>query len=298
MRQFILGKSVTYTTQTTLDKVESGAVAFFYNKDGQLTLSKNGAGLDKESMLVLGRPSIKGGPVVLPVYKNNFSYSKSVFADGKQFAANTIITAPTKIGTYSVIIVLKGKKFNERNKYTASVYVKDTTMSAATLRNELMKKLNSFKHLTGITASASSTSTLDLKGDEKGVDYNVICADELTGLKVTITQTGDTATNDANMIADLYCKAAADRGIEYTYKDAEEYLYPEYPLNPLANPDAVDTGFTVFTLRFAEPRAVKTRDEVVNQIIQVVFPTGAGQITQFEAICKVLAGGTIPPEAA
>ena len=85
-------------------------------------------------------------------------------------------------------------------------------------------------------------------------------------------------------------KAAADAGFEYTYRDAYYYLYPDYPLNPLKSADAKDTGFTIFTLRFAEPRDVKTRDEVVNQIIQVAYPTDAAAITTFETVCNALAG--------
>ena len=46
-------------------------------------------------------------------------------------------------------------------------------------------------------------------------------------------------------------------------------MRPHYPLNPLEVSDAADKGFTIFTLSFAEPRDVKTRDEVINQIVQV-----------------------------
>ena len=67
-------------------------------------------------------------------------------------------------------------------------------------------------------------------------------------------------------------------------------MRPHYPLNPLEVSDTADKGFTIFTLSFAEPRDVKTRDEVVNQIVQVAFPTGAAQITIFETVCKALAG--------
>lgn len=67
-------------------------------------------------------------------------------------------------------------------------------------------------------------------------------------------------------------------------------MRPHYPLNPLEVSDAADKGFTIFTLSFAEPRDVKTRDEVVNQIVQVAFPTGAEQINTFETVCKALAG--------
>ena len=76
--------------------------------------------------------------------------------------------------------------------------------------------------------------------------------------------------------------------LEYTFYTWTQNLYPNYPLNPLKAADATDTGFTIFTLKFSEPREVKTRDEVVNQIIQVIFPTGATGITTFETVCQGL----------
>ena len=91
-------------------------------------------------------------------------------------------------------------------------------------------------------------------------------------------------------VIDLANKAAADAGFEYTYQEAGELVRPHYPLNPLEVSDAADKGFTIFTLSFAEPRDVKTWDEVINQIVQVAFPTGAEQITTFETVCKALAG--------
>ena len=88
-------------------------------------------------------------------------------------------------------------------------------------------------------------------------------------------------------VADLADKAAADAGFEYTYDEGVDF-YPGYHLNPLAQPNAEDTGFDIFTIRCAEPRDVKTRDEVVHQIVQVAFPHGVG--AAFEDICKKLAG--------
>ena len=62
-------------------------------------------------------------------------------------------------------------------------------------------------------------------------------------------------------------------GYEYTYDDDLGALYPKYHFNPLAQADGEDSGFNIYTLRFAEPRMVKTRDEVVHQIVQIVVPT-------------------------
>ena len=135
-----------------------------------------------------------------------------------------------------------------------------------------------------------SDATLTIDGQVVGMDYEVIPADLLTGLVATSTQKGEAAYGDAQYVIDLANKAAADAGFEYTYQEAGELMRPHYPLNPLEVSEAADKGFTIFTLSFAEPRDVKTRDEVVNQIVQVVFPTGATQITAFETVCKALAG--------
>lgn len=82
-------------------------------------------------------------------------------------------------------------------------------------------------------------------------------------------------------------KAAADAGFEYTYDEFAE-LYPAYPLNPLAQPDTDDKGFTVYTIRFAEPRDMKTRDEVVHQIIQIAYPTESKAIATLKTILDAL----------
>ena len=109
------------------------------------------------------------------------------------------------------------------------------------------------------------------------------------GIAVTVTTHGLPAYGDAAYITDLANKAAADAGIEYTYRDTYTELYPTYPLNPLKQPDSADAGYTIFTLRFAVPREMKTRDEVVHQIVQIAFPTGAAAITTVETILKAIA---------
>ena len=138
-----------------------------------------------------------------------------------------------------------------------------------------------------VAISGDDSNVLTFTAVEAGVDYTITPADDLTGLAVTYTTRGIPAYGDAKYITDLANKAAADAGFEYTYEDTPHLLYPNYPLDPLAANPAQDTGFTIYTLRCAEPRDVKTRDEVVHQIIQVAFPTGQDGV--FEAICKKLA---------
>lgn len=289
MRQFLLAGNVAYTTATALTAIAAGAVGFYYNNDGVPTVTATGSEITDKAMLVLGRTSANGGPVVLPIFKNNFSYVKGEYVAATTFVGTITVTAPTTVGEYSVIVAKKGVKFNERNKWTASVYIKDTTTTAAALATALVEQINNNSEGSGVTATASA-AVITITASTAGDDYAIIGADGLTGATTAVTTVGSPAYGDAAYVQDLANKAAADAGFEYTYQDDVNLIYPKYPMNPLASADAEDTGFTIFTLRFAEPREVKTTDQAINQIVQVAFPTGATAITTFETVCKALAG--------
>ena len=185
-----------------------------------------------------------------------------------------------------VVIPIHKNKFS----YVKGVYqAGKVNKTADELAEALAKAINNNSVGSKVVATASG-ATLTIDGQVVGMDYEVVPADLLTGLAATSTQKGEAAYGDAQYIIDLANKAAADAGFEYTYQEAGELMRPHYPLNPLEVSDAADKGFTIFTLSFAEPRDVKTRDEVINQIVQVAFPTGAEQITTFETVCKALAG--------
>lgn len=284
MRQFVLAGSGTYLTTAYAE----GAIGFTYLNNGAVAIDTDGTKITREGNLVLARSNNNGGNIVIPIFKNNFSYTKGVYSAATTFEAEVIIEAPTSIGDYSIIVAKKGVKFNERNKWTAMVHVRDLTMTADTLAKKIADAINNNVG-SGVTAEAA-TGTITITADTSGVDYEILGADELFGVEVTVNASGIPAYGDAKYVQDLAEKAAADAGFEYTYRDAYTYLYPNYPLNPLKANDSTDTGFTIFTLRFAEPRDVKTRDEVVNQIVQVAFPTGATAISTFETVCKALAG--------
>lgn len=289
MRQFVLAGNVAYPSETELTSVAAGAAGFYYNDNGQLKADADGTKITREGMLVVGRAVSDGGPIVLPIFKNNFSYVKSEYQASTQFSATIVIAQPKNYGEYSLIVVKKGMKFNYRNKWTATVLVTDLEMTADALAEKLVKQINNNSENHGVSASNAS-GTITVTGIEKGTDYTVIGADNLEGQEVTISTAGIPAINDAKYITDLSNKAAADAGIEYTYRDDVNYLYPNYPVNPLKAADAADKGFTVITIKFSEPRDVKTKDDVVNQIIQVAFPTGATGLAAFETACKNLAG--------
>ena len=280
MRQFLLAGSGAYPSSLPLT---AGQIAFTALVNGVETIDTDGTKIENTFYLNLKKAS--GDTVVLPGYKKHFTYVKGAYEAGSAYTANVTVTAPTAEGHYTLILVKKGLKFNERNRWTATVPVKvgDAANAVASKLGKFFEANASNLNITVAVDGAKITIT----GNAKGEDFKLMGADDLTGIAVTETA-GKAAYGDAEYVKDLANKAAADAGFLYTYEDLD--VNPAYPLNPLAQGDKADTGFTIFTLRFAVPRDVKTRDEVVHQIVQVAFPTGAGAIATFEAVCEALVG--------
>lgn len=283
MRQFLLGKSVAYPTALT--SLAVGQLAFVALVSGVETLDSDGTKIKDKGYIYLGKSDAKGGKLVVPIYKNNFSYSKMVYAASTQYTGNFTIADVVAGSDYTVVVVKKGVGFNERNKWTATVRAKaadtvDTIASA--LASQITANVGA-----GVTAAASA-GKVTVTAKEKGVDYELTLGDDLFGTAVTQTH-ATAAVADAKYITDLAIKAAADAGIEYTYQDAGELIYPDFPLNPLAQDDSADAGFTVYTIRFAEPREMKTVDQSINQIVQIAVPTGTAAIATIDKILAALA---------
>lgn len=283
MRQFLLGKSVDYPTDLT--SLAVGQLAFVALVSGVETLDSDGTKIKDKGYIYLGKSDAKGGKLVVPIYKNNFSYSKMVYAASIQYTGNFTITDVVVGSDYTVVIVKKGVGFNERNKWTATVRAKSGD-TAETIAKALAAQITANVGA-GVTATPSD-GKVTVTAKEKGVDYELTLGDDLFGLAVSQTH-ATAAIADAKYITDLNIKAAADAGIEYTYKEASEYLYPDFPLNPLAQDDATDAGFTVYTIRFAEPREMKTVDQSIDQIVQIAVPTNTDAISTIDIILAALA---------
>lgn len=274
MRQFLLAGSGAYPEALPLT---AGQFAVTTLKDGKETISADGTDIEKKFYFNLKKA--EGDTVVIAGSTRHFSFEKSVYSAGSAYSGNVTVTAPQADGHYTLILVKKGLKFNERNRWTATVPVKigDSADAVAAKLGKFFEANATNLNVTVQVAAAKITIT----GNVKGEDFKLMGADDLTG--VAVSETAAVAPlNDAAYIKDLAAKAASDAGFNYTYEDLD--INPGYPLNPLAQADKADTGFTVFTCRFAVPRDVKTRDEVVHQIVQVAFPTGAAAIATVEAI--------------
>ena len=278
MRQFLLANSGAYPSELPLT---AGQFAITHLVDGKETISNDGANIENKFYFNLKKA--EGDTVVIAGYKRHFSFEKSVYAAGGAYTANVTITSPQADGHYTLILVKKGLKFNERNRWTATVPVK-VGDAANTIAAKLGKFFEANANNLNITVQVAEAK-ITITGNVKGEDFKLIGADDLLG--VAVSETAAVAPlNDAAYIKDLAAKAASDAGFNYTYEDLD--INPGYPLNPLAQNDKADTGFTVFTVRFAVPREVKTRDEVVHQIVQIAFPTGAAAIETVEAVLNGL----------
>lgn len=278
MRQFLLAGSGAYPEALPLT---AGQFAVTTLKDGKETISADGTDIEKKFYFNLKKA--EGDTVVIAGSTRHFSFEKSVYSAGSAYSGNVTVTAPQADGHYTLILVKKGLKFNERNRWTATVPVKigDSADAVAAKLGKFFEANATNLNVTVQVAAAKITIT----GNAKGEDFKLMGADDLAGVAVSETAAA-APLNDAAYIKDLAAKAASDAGFNYTYEDLD--INPGYPLNPLAQADKADTGFTVFTCRFAVPRDVKTRDEVVHQIVQVAFPTGAAAIATVEAIFNEL----------
>lgn len=289
MRNFILAADADYPTAVPL--TTAGQVSISYLDNGAEILVKDAAtaaNLKDRGMITWKNPNSELGQVVFPFYKKDLSYVVSKYAAATTFSANFTITSVEASSDYTVIIVKNGVKFNERNKWTSTIHAgkNDTVKNIA---DKIVAHINANTVGSGVSAASDSTTIgkITITAKKAGQPYTIVLADELQGLTVTTTNTGLPAINDVAAIKDMANKAAADAGFEYTYDEFAEF-YPAYPLNPLAQPDKADTGFTVYTIRFAEPRDMKTRDEVVHQIIQIAYPTDSTAIATLKIILDAL----------
>jgi hypothetical protein len=289
MRNFILAANAAYPA--TVPLTAAGQVSISYLNNGAETLVKDAAtaaGLKNRGMITWKNPNSELGQIVFPFYKKDLSYSVSAYSATSTFSANFTIASVEASSDYTVIIVKNGVKFNERNKWTSTIHAgkNDTAKSIA---DKIAAHINANTVGSGVSAVSDNTikGRITITAKKAGQPYTIVLADELQGLAVATTATGFPAINDAAAIKEMANKAAADAGFEYTY-DEFAGLYPAYPLDPLAQPNNADKGFTVYTIRFAEPRNMKTRDEVVHQIIQIAYPTGSAAIATLKTILDAL----------
>lgn len=276
MKQFVLAKSVVTSGEIT--SVSADKALGFVPKGANSFVATGSAIVDEFNIVV------KEGDYfnIIPVYKNKLTYTVSQPEDATKYSSTVSVpSGEYEKGTYTLIIAKKGVQVNEKNKWTVSSYLNKKGAYADIIAAELVKQINAL----GFVSASYASNKITINGEEAGVDYKVIPADMLMGNAVAETNP-KLGRNSAKDIIDLYNKCAADRGINYTYKDTD--IYPSTPFNPLKGADSADQGYILYTLRFAEPRITKTTDEVVNQVVHIAFPKGT-TLTAFNSILDAIA---------
>lgn len=310
MRQFIIASASSMKTGaiTALTALADGQLAFavsggetdIVGLDASVQADQAVLAANKRYQLLLGSTDEEGQkrPVVIPIYANHLSYAQMSYAAPVTFSAKIVVKDPDVVGTYTVIIAKKGVPFNERNKWTSDVYVRYTDRTdAAGLAAKIAEAINKkgeYGNDMGVTASVGGTDNneITITAVKSGVDYEVKLADNLleNGSTVTVIAHAKAAIADTAMIIDMANKCIADAGINDTYQEASEYMHPRYPITK--GKAALATQYDVITIRFAEPREMKTRDDIVHQIVQVAFPRTSGatnaQVAKLTAILDKL----------
>ena len=274
MKQLILGKNKAYASaakSTDLTSVAEGTIAMFKLSDGSLITSK----VDSDFSLVLGRKT-NVTPFIIPeVNFKTLTVEKATNQPAKTFTAKMTIANAVAGKNYTIIVVKKGVVRHERNTWTATCMAKSATVTEVAA--DLVKQFNGSSETSGITAS-NSGGVITFIASVAGTDFDIVGADELTGVKPTAVTNGIPGILDKAYVVDLASRCAAGKGFNYTAQDASE-IYPGYP------EEVEDTTYTMYTLRFAVPRvAAKQRDEVVYQIVHIVVPSAATVVTTLDTI--------------
>ena len=285
MRQFILAGNCAYGSN--LASMSDGQLAFTYLNNGVETIIANGTEKFKYFNLLLARNS-ESGDVILPMSRKHLSYVKGTYNAATTFVGTVTLDEPTEFSDYTIILVKKGVRFNERNRWTATVHTglnPDVDTLGAALANQINN--NTVGH--GLTAAYAS-NVITITAEKAGVDYEIVLADAAQEFTKAITTVGAAAYGDVEYIKDLANKAAADAGFKTTavegYAAFKDIIYPLDPLKATVSPAPT---YTIYTIRFVEPREMgQARNDEVHQIVQIAIPTGAACISTIDTILAAL----------
>lgn len=284
MKQLLIVSNTTLnggaTAPKDLSSMAKGAIGF-YNLDNDTAWLSTAA--TKNFAIALGGGTKTNAFVIPEVDFSSLTLQKATSQAASTFTAKVTISSVAVGKEYTIMIVKKGVVFHERNTWTATSLAKSTTV--ADVAADLVKQINASKETSGMTAS-NEGGVITLKAAQSGIDFEIVCADELAGVKPTAVTNGITAILDKAYVEDLASRCAAGKGFNYTAEDAHE-MYPGYP-------EAVaDTTYTLYTLRFKVGRsAAKQRDEQVYQIVHIAVPSDA--TTLIGNLDTILGVGTTP----
>lgn len=275
MKQLVIGKG-TYSSLTdynNLVDLEEGAIGLYNLSTGELITSS--AELVNNFVVVTGRKEGLVPRHFSEVDVKTLTVQKAEYTEGSIFSASITIPETEKGKEYTVIVAKCGTVFNERNKWTFSSVAKGT--SAEDVATDLVKRINANTISSGVKAE-NSGAALTITAVKEGDNYELVGADELFGVEVTINTKGVNATLDKAYIQDLASRCAAGKGFNYLAEDGKE-IYPGYP------EEVSSDKYVLYSLRFAVPRvSAKQRDEVVYQTLHIAIPEDGAAVSTLDSM--------------
>lgn len=273
MKQFILLKDVAlpryktgttpYTHEDDLTALADGSIAVFDQSTGTLLSHPAAAGPARiNSDFIITKGAAFGKPLTDIFANRNFIATKSTYSAGANKVATLTMPTPVVGEEYTVILSKKGKQFNERSNWTAVAIGKSGIDADEDLASDLQEALAKLVdgHNVTVTASAEVITFTgnDFEDFEVTFDFDATYA---------VTTAFAMPQNDVNAIKELFRQCIGSKGYEYTEGDKYE-IYPGY-LKDIAQIEA-NTGYTVYTLRFANDSKTKTTNNDVNQVVHIV----------------------------
>lgn len=268
MKRFIFApEGFVSNTEPEVGQLACGTI-YEGKLDAGFALAETGKSYKNTFYLILGRSKENGGNLNIPINTNHLTWNITEYSEGEKFSASIAIPEPTVDGHYTIILAKKGTKFNERNKWTATVPVK-VGESAEVIGTKLAKYFAANGTNLNITSEFAEGAVV-IESAVFGEDYEVVLADDLMGAEVKITH-AEAPVLDAAWVNDFAAKCAADAGYNYTYQDLD--INPGFPFDvQKGTAAAVDMSlYKMFNIRFAVPRDNKTVDEVVHQTLHILI---------------------------
>lgn len=248
-------------TPYDLSNLKEGSIALF-ELDGDALLTEQP---EKNFGIALGRGENLPAFVIPEVDIDTLDVVLTEPSDAVKFSATFTFPTPNKFEEYTIILVKKGTVPNERNKFSTNIVAGST--NAATEAQRIVDAINNKTNTMFPIKATLDGSNITVEAEDDS-DWNVVLADNLTGVEVDITA-AQKAIGDKAYIADLAQKCAAGKGFNLLDPESQ-HIYPGYP-------EAITAEqYDIFNLHFATGRkAGKQVDERVWQYVHIAVPTGA-----------------------
>jgi len=267
-----LDAGLTSHSVKDLSGLEAGAITFFeLGADTALN-----AAPVKNFAIALGKGAKSPAFVIPEVDIETLTVTETLPAQGVKFKVVFNAPAGTAKKDYTLIFAKKATVPNQRNRFTITVSVGSSNLTAAQLAAKFVDAVNSKANEMFDFVASNVSDAVTIECNNVGELWNVVAADQLEGTSLTITQ-GEREIGGVEFIKDLASQCAAGKGFNYTAENAHE-LYPGYPeaVEALV-PDDVSgsstTGYSVFNLHFATKRDFgKQMDERVWQNVHIAVP--------------------------